>query len=139
MVFVYFLFCGTAVIGSSICGVPAQFKLLLVYCYVVFSVFVYFQFIFSLFLQGKSNKIIKKNMTSFVQRLLVMYIQYKKSTFSHLNMYIERNELVIQCYYQWYVLINRNHNFHKYMINYKATCQSVDHHKTGKVNITILY
>ena len=53
-----FLFCGSAVIGSSCCGVPAQFKLLLVCCYLVFSVFVYLQFIFfSLSLQGKANKI----------------------------------------------------------------------------------
>ena len=32
-------------------------------------------------------------------------------------MYIESNELVIRCYCQWYVLINRNQNFHKYVIN----------------------
>ena len=50
---------------------------------------------------------------------------------------MESNELVIQCCCQWYVLINRNENFHKYMIN-KATCHSIDDHKSGEVNITTI-
>ena len=37
--------------------------------------------------------------------LLVTYIQCKQFTFSCLNMYIESNELVIQCYCQWYILL----------------------------------
>ena len=50
---------GSAVIGFSCCGVPAQiFKLLLVYCYVLItSVCISSVFFFSCILQGKANKI----------------------------------------------------------------------------------
>ena len=52
--FYTFLFFGSAVIGSSCCGVPAQiFKLLLVYCYVLITSVVL------CILLGKANKIKK--------------------------------------------------------------------------------